>query len=72
MRKVARWATTITTRTLTAFWNGRHWRLVNNPTPGGDAQLLGVAASWTHNIWAVGSTDYASTLIMHWNGSAWS
>jgi hypothetical protein len=65
-----------TFRTLTAFWNGRHWRFVNSPTPGGDATLLAVTASWTHNIWAVGYTNpsrcgnggpQCETLIMHWN-----
>ena len=66
-------------RTLTAFWNGRHWRLVDSPTPGGDAELLGVTASWVHNIWAVGMTNptqcgsgaQCQTLIMHWTGVRW-
>ncbi len=70
-------------RTLTLFWNGRRWRVVPSPTPGGDAALLGIAASWTNNIWAVGIINptrcgnggYTSqpcrTLIMHWNGTRW-
>ena len=69
-------------RTLTAFWNGRHWRLVASPSRAGNAALFGVTASWTHNIWAVG-TAYATpgcigescgpylTLTMHWNGTRW-
>lgn len=114
---------------LTVHWNGKAWSIVGGNTPGGDDGLLGVLATWTHNIWAVGirnpsrcsnggpkcqtliehwnsvrwkvlpspnppsdylnllwsasatsrdniwavgTTDYASTLIVHWNGSAWS
>ena len=69
-------------RTLTAFWNGHRWRLVASPSRGDNAALFGVTASWTNNIWAVG-TAYGVpgcigescgpflTLIMHWNGSRW-
>jgi hypothetical protein len=69
-------------RTLTAFWNGHHWRLAASPSRGDNALLFGVTASWTNNIWAVG-TAYgvpgcigdgcgpSLTLIMHWNGSRW-
>jgi hypothetical protein len=57
-------------RTLTAFWNGRHWRLVPSPNPVPGSALQSVTASWTHNIWAVGITD-TGALIMHWNGVRW-
>jgi hypothetical protein len=66
--------------TLTAFWNGRHWRLVASPNPGLNPKLQGVTASWTHNIWAVGTTWVVGcdqhcwtfdSLIMHWNGVRW-
>ena len=116
-------------KALTMHWDGKRWTIVPGNTPGGDAGLLGVLATWTHNIWAVGianpstcdhggpkcqtliehwnsvrwkvlpspnppsgylnllwsasatsrdniwavgTTDYASTLIVHWNGAAWS
>jgi hypothetical protein len=118
-------------KAITMHWNGHRWTLRPASSPGGDAQLLGVAFSWTNNIWAVGivnpskcdngvtqcqtlaehwnsvtgnwrdtptpnppatylnvlwgvsavsrtsiwavgSTDYASTLIVHWNGKTWS
>jgi hypothetical protein len=118
-------------KAITMHWNGHRWTLLPASSPGGDAQLLGVAFSWTNNIWAVGivnptrcgngvlqcqtlaehwnsvtrnwrdsptpnppagylnalwgvsavsrtsiwavgSTDYASTLIEHWNGKSWS
>jgi hypothetical protein len=67
-------------RTLTAFWNGRHWRLIASPNPGLNPGLQGVTASWTHNIWAVGTSWLVGcnqqcwsfdSLIMHWNGVRW-
>jgi hypothetical protein len=33
--------------------------------------LFSVAATSARNIWAAGTTDYASTLIVRWNGTAW-
>jgi hypothetical protein len=71
-----------TTTPLTAFWNGQRWRLVPSPNPAGDASLAGVTASWTNNIWAVGTynpldsctgdgCDPLATVIMHWNGTRW-
>jgi hypothetical protein len=66
--------------TLILYWNGRDWTQVPSATPGGDAQLIGVAASWTHNIWAVGITNpnlcgnggpQCQTLIEHWNSKRW-
>ena len=66
-------------KTLVLYWNGRHWTLVPSPTPGGDAAFMGVAASWTRNIWAVGITNptrgghgpQCQTLIEHWNSTRW-
>jgi hypothetical protein len=57
---------------LALHWNGSKWAIVPGANPDGDAQLIGVTASWRHNIWAVGTTDYSSTLIAHWNGKSWS
>jgi hypothetical protein len=34
-------------------------------------RVNGVAATSTRNAWAVGSNGLGKTLIMHWNGSAW-
>jgi hypothetical protein len=31
-----------------------------------------VIAICPHDVWAVGTTDYAQTLITHWNGKTWS
>jgi hypothetical protein len=43
-----------------------------NPPSGYLNALLGGSAVSRGDIYAVGSTDYASTLIIHWNGTAWS
>jgi hypothetical protein len=65
---------------LTMHWNGQHWTLLTSNTPGGDVSLLGVTASWTNNIWAVGITNptrcssggpQCQTLVEHWNGVRW-
>jgi hypothetical protein len=68
-----------TSRTLALHWDGRHWTVVPSQTPGGDAGFAAVTASWTHNIWAVGSRNsqcsnggvQCKTLIEHWNGHRW-
>src|SRR5262249_17863386 len=58
-------------------WDGTNWSIVPSPSPGtqGLNSLAGVAANSTNDVWAVGnstSTGYSSTLIEHWDGSAWS
>jgi hypothetical protein len=64
-------------KTLVLYWNGKHWTVVPSRTPLGDGIFHGVAASWTHNIWAVGSTSQTpsgpryQTLIEHWNSKRW-
>ena len=60
-------------KTLAMYWDGEHWTVLPSPTPLGDGGFTGVAASWTHNIWAVGissqtpSGPHYQTLIEHWN-----
>lgn len=50
---------------LTLFRNGRRWRVMPSPTPGGDATLLGITAP-ANNIWAAGSiTGFAAVLVIH-------
>ena len=65
---------------LTMHWDGRQWTIVPGNTPDGDAALLGVLATWTHNIWAVGIIHPSAcsnggpkcqTLIEHWNSKRW-
>ena len=44
-----------------------------SPNPSAGSVLDGVAATSAGNAWAVGSTPSlaGSTLILHWNGKAW-
>jgi hypothetical protein len=64
-------------QTLILHWNGTRWRRVPSPNPGGSAHdnaLTGVAVTSAGNAWAVGSYTSGAvqkTLILHWNGSAW-
>jgi len=57
-------------------WNGSAWSLVATPTLGVTSSLLSVSASSTTDAWAVGMSVLGkhedSTLIEHWNGTAWS
>ena len=65
--------------TLTLHWNGSAWSFVSSPnvTPEVDNTLFGVTAVATNDVWAVGTQQPTSltdphTLILHWNGAAWS
>jgi len=63
-------------QTLIEHWNSIHdiWRVLPSPNPpsGYLNVLWGISAVTRGDIWAVGTTDYNSTLIIHWNGTAWS
>jgi hypothetical protein len=61
-------------QTLIEHWNSKRWKVLSSPNPPSDYLNLLWAASATSrsNIWAVGTTDYGSTLIVHWNGDSWS
>lgn len=54
-------------------WNGTTWTAVPsvNPPDGSIDALLGVVAISPSDAWAVGTTDWSSTIIEHWNGTAW-
>jgi hypothetical protein len=67
-------------RPLVVHWNGKSWRHVPSPNPGGPDSdgtaniLSGVTAVSARNVWTVGQqfTDAAQqTLIEHWNGTSW-
>lgn len=66
------------TVTVGVRWNGKTWSKVATPNPGhaGDDQLLAVGAEPGGGAWATGFSENSSnrtqTLILHWNGSAWS
>ncbi|HYO49240.1 MAG TPA: S-layer homology domain-containing protein, partial [Chloroflexia bacterium] len=66
-------------KTLTLHWNGTQWGLIASPNMGDyDHTLEGVVALAPDDVWAVGSygtncTDFCQfTLVMHWDGTAWS
>lgn len=63
--------------TLVEHWNGTAWSIVPSPnTPGLSNVLQAISVISANDIWAVGySTDSRFnnfTLILHWNGTAWS
>jgi len=64
--------------TLIEYWDSYRWQTVKSPNPNNalNAQLSGVAAISSSNVWAVGmfkdQQNAAHALIEHWNGSAWS
>jgi hypothetical protein len=57
-------------------WNGKKWRAVTVPHPGGAQgdQLASVSCSSATDCWAVGSIGVGTELneALHWNGSKWS
>jgi hypothetical protein len=60
-------------QTLIYHWNGRAWKQVRSPDPGGrkaEDILVAVAASSASSAWAVGMARL-KPLIEHWNGKAW-
>jgi hypothetical protein len=60
-------------QTITLHWNGCLWTRVPSPNRSPDLNILwGVAIISRNDVWAVGSTDYETTLILHWNGTSWS
>jgi len=64
-------------KTLILHWNGTTWSQVTNPKPVPGA-LDAVAAVSADDVWAVGfyipplGQGPHRTLVMHWNGKAWS
>jgi hypothetical protein len=54
-------------------WNGKAWTVA--PTPDPNASFLdafmGAVAIRENDAWAVGTSNWGSTIIAHWNGHAW-
>ena len=69
-------------RGLTWHWNGKVWSQVPSPNPSTHIDILsGTTVISAKNAWAVGyycilactvGPGVDSTLILHWNGAAWS
>ena len=63
-------------RTLIVHWDGSAWTQVPSPNAGaGINNLVAVRGTSATNAWAVGyfnnNGNKSQTLILHWNGSAW-
>jgi len=64
-------------RTMVLRWNGKAWKRVASPDPGSSFDVLdGVSAVSASDAWAVGNYsstkgDTQITLILRWNGKAW-
>jgi hypothetical protein len=60
---------------LVEHWNGKTWKRVHAPTPGGGTNLNGVAAVSARRIWVVGDTGSGDgptkSLILRRSGTAW-
>lgn len=69
------------TETLLVHWNGRTWTRVRSPNPSTAGNgLFAVSATSASDVWAVGgyctrfcggTAEVDGSLIMHWNGRAW-
>jgi hypothetical protein len=59
--------------TAAFHFNGHKWSVVASPNPpaGYLDAYLGVFALSARDAWTVGSTDWGTTLISHWNGKFW-
>jgi len=71
------------TLTLIEHWDGTSWTVVTSPNMGPNSiyqsnRLQGIAAVSATDVWAFGSYNAADgsgqqgTLLMNWNGTAWS
>ncbi len=65
--------------TLIEHWDGNQWSIVAGVVLTESAELHGVAAASTNDVWAVGNSPVTvhgygvdQTLVEHWDGSAWS
>jgi hypothetical protein len=64
-------------RALILHFDGTRWTRSVSPSAGPGSALFGVAATSHDDAWAVGEVARpapggVSTLILHWNGAAWS
>jgi len=59
--------------TVAMHWDGSSWTTAStvNPSSSYLNAFLGVTVIAGDDVWAVGTTDYASTLIEHWDASHW-
>ena len=70
------------TQTMAEHWDGTSWHVVPGPKFNCASEyavntLLGISATTTNDVWAVGSqancaNGFSKTLVEHWNGTSWS
>lgn len=63
--------------TLVEHFDGQQWSIVPSPDGAGENELLGVTAIAPDDVWAVGASESGlsqsgGTLVLHWDGDAWS
>ena len=70
-------------RFLEMHWDGRRWTSYSQLPPNGgygldyDPEMAAVAATGPNDVWAAGDAgnsggpDWADTVVLHWNGTAW-
>jgi hypothetical protein len=54
-----------------AQFNGTSWRRLAVPALNSGGRLNDVVALSASNVYAVGSAEDATTLVLHWNGASW-
>jgi hypothetical protein len=66
-------------QTLVLHWNGRRWKHVPSPSPGGlrhSDELYSVSSAGPNRVWAVGAYQnrqgHEVPLTERWNGKSWS
>jgi hypothetical protein len=66
-------------QSIIMHWQGQNWKTIAHPSAGTSSNwLYGVHAVAPDDVWAVGAfrnsaqPAYDETLILHWNGTAWS
>jgi hypothetical protein len=75
---VGNWSNGTAFYTLAEHWNGSSWAGVTTPQPSSTVQALGgISALSSSNMYSAGfyldnTTHLERTLILHWDGSAWS
>jgi hypothetical protein len=71
------------TKTLIEHWDGTSWKIVPSPNIGPHSvyqsnELWGITAVSSNDVWAFGAffagdgSGQQSSLVLHWNGTAWS
>ncbi|MEO6457118.1 MAG: hypothetical protein ABIO92_02425 [Chloroflexia bacterium] len=63
-------------KSLVLHWDGKEWKIIPSPNPGGSGNLLySISALAPDDIWAVGATiptnSSGQPFLLHWDGRTW-